>query len=120
MSNKTYTQVTLDQMKEVLKTSKGWQLKTEPNSREFIFEFPLSRTPNIIIRVCSSIVENEISRDCGKDAIRVFAYDIAKGKGYIKTKRVYRIGTWAKNLEKTVMDVYTQAKARRNKSLITY
>lgn len=115
MSNKEYCTITLDEMKEVLQEEKGWQIKTEPNSREYIFEFPLSASPNIIIRVCSSILENELSRNCGKDAIRVYAYDIQAGRGWIKTKRVYRIGTWRKNLHKTIMDVFTQAKARRDK-----
>jgi hypothetical protein len=113
MSNKHYAVVTLNEMKEELKSEKGWRLKTEPNSREFIFEFPLSTTPHIIVRVCSSIVENELSRKCGKDAIRVFAYDIKNGKGWIKTRRVNRIGTWRKNLKAAVMDVFCQAKARR-------
>jgi hypothetical protein len=115
MSNKTYRNVSLIEMQSVLCADKGWQIKTEHNSREYLFEFPLSTSPNIIIRVCSGIIENGNSRDCGKDAIRVFAYDIENKKGWIKTKRVYRIGTWEKNLRNAVTKCFEAAKARRDR-----
>lgn len=115
MSNKTFCNVTLQDMKKVLKADKGWTITNEPNSKEYIFQFPLTNTPHIIIRVCSGITSDGNSRGCGKDAIRIYAVDIKNHKGYIKTKRVYRIGTWKKNLTKSVMTCFKQAKARRNK-----
>jgi hypothetical protein len=114
MSNKTYQMVTIEEMKEVLKAEKGWVRTTEPRSCEYFFEFPLSNSPHIVIKVASSITANGISRGVGKDAIRVFAVDTQKQKGYISTKRVYRIGTWRDNLRKAVTAVYESAKARRD------
>lgn len=113
MSNKTYQTVTISELQNVLKAEKGWQCRTEPRSREYFFAFPLSTSPWIEIRVASSIVENGLSRGCGKDAIRVFAVDTKANKGYISTKRVYRIGTWEKNLVKAVTNCFEAAKARR-------
>jgi len=115
VSNKTYTVVSLNEIKDVLKSEKGWKIVTEPKSREYIFEFPLTESPHIVIRVCSSIIETGKSRDCGKDAIRIYAVDIKNHKGYIKTRRVYRIGTWKKNLQKTVLDCFYAAQQRRDK-----
>lgn len=114
MSDKTYQTVTLEDIKSVLQADKGWRIVEDPKSREYIFEFPLTASPWIVIRVASSITANGISRGCGKDAIRVFAVDTSKGKGYIKTKRVYRIGTWAKNLHRVTLDCFYQAKCRRD------
>lgn len=115
MSKKHFVFITLNQIKEVLKEEKGWVMKTEPTSREYFFEFPLKNIPWIVIRVASSITEMEIGRPRGKDAIMVYALDTKNNKGYIKTKRVYRIVTWKDNLQKTVMDCFRQAKERRNR-----
>lgn len=114
MSVKQYHTVTLTQIQEVL-SKPGWQLVTEPTSKEFIFEFPLSTSPEIVIRVCTSITESGISRGRGKDAIRVYAFNKKTNKGYIKTKRVYRIGTWEKNLKNAVWECFNNAKERRDR-----
>lgn len=115
MSNKHYTNVTLDEMKAVLRSDKGWNLVIEPNSKEYLFDFPLTSSPHIVIKVYSGITSDGNSRNCGKDAIRVFAVDIKNNRGYIRTKRVYRIGTWEKNLRKTVTNCFKAAQARRDK-----
>jgi hypothetical protein len=113
-TNKTYQTVTLEDIKSVLQADKGWKIVEDPKSKEFIFEFPLSASPWIVVRVASSIVSSGVSRGCGKDAIRVFAVDLKNNRGYIKTKRVYRIGTWAKNLHNAVLDCFYNAKCRRD------
>jgi len=114
MSNKTYQTVTLDDLRSVLREDKGWKMLTEARSREYFFAFPLSASPHIEVRVASSITEDGFSRGCGKDAIRVFAVDTKANKGYISTKRVYRIGTWEKNLRLAVTNCFEKAKARRD------
>jgi len=115
MSNKTYCNVTLEDIQSVLRADKGWQIQTEPRSKEYFFAFPLSASPHIQIRVASGITMNGFSRGCGKDAIRVFAVDTNANKGYIGTKRVYRIGTWEKNLKLAVMNCFEAAKNRRDR-----
>lgn len=114
MSNKTFYNVSLEEMKSVLRSDKGWELKTEDRSREYFFSFPLSSSPHIQIRVASGITANGHSRGCGKDAIRVFAVNTETNKGYISTKRIYRLPTWEKNLKAAVMNCFEQAKARRD------
>jgi len=114
MSNKQFYNVSLDEMQSVLRSDKGWELKAEDRSREYFFSFPLSNSPHIQIRVASGITANGQSRGCGKDAIRVFAVDTKANKGYIKTKRIYRLPTWKKNLIAAVTNCFEQAKSRRD------
>lgn len=113
MSNKTFYNVSLEEMKLVLRAEKGWMLQTEDRSREYFFVFPLSNSPHIQIRVASGITDNGHSRGCGKDAIRIFAVDTKANKGYIKTKRIYRLPTWRDNLVKAVTNCFNDAIARR-------
>ena len=115
MEKKHFVTISLDEMKDVLCVEKGWEVITEPNSREYYFDFHLTRSPWIVIRVASSITENGIGRGCGKDAIRVYAVDTKNKKGYIKTKRVYRIVTWKQNLQKAVLECFNNAKERRDR-----
>lgn len=115
MSMKTYTNVTLAEIENVLRTDKGWKKVVTGGTREYVFEFPLSTSPWIVVRVCSGIIENGNSRGCGKDAIRVFAVNKKTDKGWISTKRVYRIGTWEKNLRKAVTNCFNEAKNRRDR-----
>ena len=116
MSNKEFCNVTIEEMQSVLRAEKGWSIELEPGSREYFFQFPLTKTPHLVIKVATGITKNGNSRGCGKDAIRVFAVDTKNSIGYIKTKRVYRIGTWRNNLEKAVMDCFSKAKERRDKA----
>jgi hypothetical protein len=113
MSNKTFYNVSLEEMKSVLQAEKGWQLQNEPRSREYFFAFPMSNSPHIQIRVASGITANGQSRGCGKDAIRVFAVDTKANKGYISTKRIYRLPTWSTNLRNAIMNCFEQVRARR-------
>ena len=116
MSDKTYRNVTIDQIKNVLRADNGWNVViSDGYTKEFVFEFPLTTSPHIVIRVCSGILANGQSRGRGKDAIRVFALDTKNKCGYIKTKRVYRIGTWEKNLKKAVTNCFNDAKNRRDR-----
>jgi len=111
----SYYNVSLTEMKTLLLAEKGWSLVANDQSREYIFSFPLSNSPNIQVRVCSGITANGHSRGCGKDAIRVFAVNTATDKGYISTKRVYRLDTWEKNLKAAVTNCFLAAKARRDR-----
>jgi len=114
MSLKNFCPVTLEQMRGVLTAQKGWNLDIIDGTKEYVFVFQLSNSPHIEVRVCSGITFDGRSRGCGKDAIRVFALDTKAGRGYIKTKRVYRIQTWEKNLRAAVLNCFEQAKERRD------
>jgi len=115
MGLKNYHNVTMDELREVLKEEKGWFRHIPEGSKEYAFDFKLSNARHIVIRVCSGITMTGYSRGRGKDAIRVFALDTKANKGYIKTKRVYRIQTWKTNLEKAVWNCFNQAKERRDR-----
>ena len=110
-----YTVIKLSEIMEVLDATKGWKIvDVDANTKEYIFEFPLTSRPHIVVRVCSSIhKESNASRKVGKDAIRVFAVNNKTGKGWISTTRVYRVEGWRDNLKKTVMKVFTEAKNRK-------
>ena len=111
----TYTKITLKEMEEVLSSSKGWQKRMTPKSKEYLFVFPLSGHPWIEIQVYSSIGIRGNSRASGRDAIRVFAVDIGKNCGYIKTIRVLRVEGWRKNLQAAVLSVFNDAQKRLQK-----
>jgi len=115
MGLKNYHNVTMDELREVLTAEKGWDLDMTPGTKEYLFQFELTNSPHIVIRVMSGITYGGNSRGCGKDAIRVFAFDTKNCKGYIKTKRVYRIGSWEKNLRAAVLNCFNQAKERRDR-----
>ena len=109
-----YTAISLPEIKEVLREEKGWRINNLAKGNEFVFEFPLSTRPHIIIRVCSSIKRNnEDCRECGEDAIRVYAFNSIQNKGWIATKRVYRVEGWRNNLTNTVTAIFKQATERK-------
>ena len=85
----TYCRISASEMKELLKTEKGW--KTELAGKEIVFCFNLNSHKEIQVKVFSSITDKEwIGRDIGKDAIRVCAVNVARNCGWVKVARVYR------------------------------
>ena len=104
-----FTPVTLDEMKDHLKASKGWILKESPKSHEYYFAFPIRLNPDIEVHVQSTITRSGVSRGRGKDAIRVYAVDVKNERGYIRTRKVLRVQNWRDNLEDAIMDIFTQA-----------
>ena len=108
----TYTAISLPEIQEVLKAEKGWI--EDASGNEIVFRFALSTRPYINVVVCSSLrKDNQDCRECGKDAIRVFAVNNMLKKGWISTRRVYRVAGWRKNLVNTVTDVFNQAVNRK-------
>jgi|DEB0MinimDraft_6_1074348.scaffolds.fasta_scaffold99636_2 hypothetical protein len=104
-----YTTITETQMNELLKSDKGWKQTTTAKTKELVYEFPLKQD-GIVIKVYSSIARGQ-SRKKGTDAIRVCA--VKGDKGWVKAPRVLRVEGWRDNLKTRVLDVITQAKARR-------
>jgi hypothetical protein len=100
----TYYEISEEEMTSVLSK---WTIVEDTNARELVFDFSIGQ--GVSIRVFSSITRGS-ARKCGGDAIRVCA--VRNGKGFIKSKRVYRIGTWEKNLKKAVNSVIEQARER--------
>jgi hypothetical protein len=106
MRANSYKQVTEEEIRECL--GKWTQVQPE-GTRELCFEFPLR--DGVVLR-CMTSVSAGVARKKGGDAIRVFALDTKRGKGYISTKRVYRTQRWSDNLRKAGLAVFTEAKAR--------
>jgi len=108
----TYTAISLPEIQEVLREDKGWKIDSTGN--EIVFKFALTTRPYINVVVCSSLrKDNQDCRAVGKDAIRVYAVNVIRNRGWITTHRVYRVEGWRKNLQKTVMEVFTQAQNRK-------
>jgi len=109
-------EITKEDFEQVLKEEKGWTLNNESTAKEYVYDFPLSSRPHIVVRVCSSINKhNDTRRACGKDAIRVFSVNIKKNIGWIKTKRVYRTEGWKKNLQTAILNCFNAARERADK-----
>ena len=99
-------------MKDFLKAEKGWKADDKQH-QEVVFNYNLKNYPHILVRVYSGIkADDQQSRGCGKDAIRVCAVNLATDRGFIKTSRVYRVNGWQANLKNRVCDVINQAEKR--------
>lgn len=112
-----YYNIKASEMRGVLKAEKGWkEVSFDLNgTKEIIFEYPLKKFPFLVIKVCSGIkVGDEESRDCGKDAIRVFCVNNNTKKGWIGTKRTYRTTGWAENLKNNIQNCINEAEFRAN------
>ena len=111
----TYTNVTIEQMREMLRSDKGWKESTgdgsQYNTKEQVFSCPLKRYPFILLRVYTGIVDGQ-SRAVGQDAIRVCAVNLKTQRGFVKAKRVHRVEGWRDNLKKRVIQVITDAHGR--------
>lgn len=105
-----YTIVTIQEMEEFLKADKGWT-KHKPLGQEVHFDFrrkSITGTGEFVIRVFSSIPSDGVSRNCGKDAIRVSIVALVDGKdkGVRKFPRVTRQENWRKYLKQRVMEAF--------------
>jgi len=107
----TYRNITIEEMRELLRSEKGWKEGATKNSKEVVFSHNLKRYPFILLRVYSGIVNGE-SRGVGRDAIRVCAVNVKTDRGFIKAKRVHRVEGWRNNLEKRVIQVITESHKR--------
>lgn len=107
----TYTNVTIEQMREILRVDKGWKETHEPKTKETVFYCPLVRYPFVHLKVYTGIVEGQ-SRGVGKDAIRVCSVNMKYKSGWIKAKRVHRVEGWRDNLKKRVVQVITDSHGR--------
>lgn len=110
-----YTNITMQEMDDLLTPDKGWIKNVVGN--EYIYDFHLAKYP-VIVKVASSIrVDSNRARNKGSDAIRVFAVTKAstdvKAKvtgGLCKAKRVYRVEGWRDNTKAQVIYMIAQAK----------
>ena len=103
-----YTEITLAQVREFLKPEKGW-IETDPPGQEAYFDFIKN---SLIIRVHSSIANQDTSRACGKDAIRVSIVAQVGDRvvGLRSFPRVTRQEHWRRNLKKRVMEAFDYIK----------
>ena len=100
----TYTEVNLEQFDELLKAEKGW--KKEISGKEFVYDYEMTRFPNIVIKVLTSIkTDTSAARKVGQDAIRVFVVRKVgkKFRGYAKQVRVNRTMNWRDNVKKAFL-----------------
>ena len=113
-------EITLAEMDNHLKSSKGW-IK-EVCGYEYVYTFKIPSIPCVLIKVMSSISTGN-KKNKGSDDIRVFAVktDI-NGKiicGYIKKQRVRKTTEWKANLINAYMIVLAQVRVRARKDSVT-
>lgn len=93
-----YKHIDFDEMHKLLQCDYGFRQVELEGTTEHVYGKIVA--PNLCLRVYTSIVYKG-SRGVGEDAIRVcLVYRRPDGeiKGVGRTKRVYRIDTWKKNL----------------------
>lgn len=105
-----YTEITLGQFREFLKKDKGWK-EVAPAGQEIYFDFIKD---GFTIRVHSSILCS-VSRNCGKDAIRVSIVleSLEKTAGIKRFPRVTRQQNWQSHLKGRVMAAFEYIKTIR-------
>ena len=114
----TFTEITLAEMQEHLRESKGWVI-TDTNCNEYVFDYSVNSNPNVIIRVYSSIHKNsDTARGVGQDAIRTMALlKISDGppiqvRGLVASLRTNRTTNWRINLKARIVEVIALALRR--------
>jgi predicted ATP-grasp superfamily ATP-dependent carboligase len=112
----TYTDISIGQMREVLRRDKGWREVELDNVREYVFDWPIKsegEDTGCVVRVYTSISKwGNHSRGCGADAIRVCAVNLRTGKGLKKAKRVNRTDGWQDRLKDRVLAVVENIRGR--------
>lgn len=101
-----YVDITLDEMKEVLRPEERWACIGE-GQREYYFEKRfLPPRPDLVIQVWSSIsTATKGSRSCGSDCIRINGLRNKKAGSWqplSKSISVYRVIGWKNNLLKAI------------------
>jgi hypothetical protein len=112
---KRYIQIKLNEFDELLKTENGWERNIA--GKEYVYDYNPPLYPKVIIKVLSSITEGDnVTRSCGKDAIRVFAVVINEAgsvlRGLTKSRRVYRTKNWRDNVKQAYIETLELVKKR--------
>lgn len=112
----TYTDIDIEEMREIFDPVKGWVEPDLENVREFVFDWPVKcrgEDTGCVVRVYTSISKyGEHSRGCGRDAIRVCGVNLRTDKGVKRTPRVYRTAGWQDRVKSRVIDVMENIRSR--------
>jgi len=105
----SYTEITQKEFEYVLshlgKVGYTWEKLDEPNAKENVYMVSIN---DIHIKVFSSIVDG-ISRNVGKDAIRVVGWDLQSDRPISASEgRVNRTDKWAENLKSRIQTVVSK------------
>jgi hypothetical protein len=85
---------------------KNWKENNDLSGNEIIYDFSIVNTSKVI-RVYTSISKtSQTMREKGKDAIRLFLFDVIEQKPKSKSFRVYRTENWKENLKNKVNILY--------------
>lgn len=107
-----YVPVTELEFDNVLKASKGWKKEETEGTKEVVYNCRMKSKP-FTIKVFSSIKKTDgVSRDCGKDAIRICAINHNTETGAAKSVRVYRVPNWEERLQTKVTNLWTELSNR--------
>jgi len=103
-----YVPIPENEMVEFLSAQGFSEIPTPPNQEMVFSKLLVKGQYPICLRVYTSVVRGE-ARDCGEDAIRVCLVTKVKDKdqkeavrGFGKSKRVYRVEGWKKNLQSRI------------------
>lgn len=108
-----YVNIKIEQVRELLKAEKGW-VETVESGKEHVFTYTLKKSPNVVIKVWSSVHDMQTmtlgdycaaSAKRGGDSIKVCAVDTVANKGLRKTPRIHRSGDWQKRIKDRVIEL---------------
>jgi hypothetical protein len=109
--------ITREEMDSYLTTQKGWV--RNKSGYEYVYDYIMTKVPNVMIKILSSVNTGEGKSNKNSDAIRIFAVKTdSKGKivgGYIRKQIVFKTETWREDLKKAYMSVRSQVFIRARK-----
>ena len=98
----TYVTITEMEMDTLFKAEKNWSKHIEGG--EYVYHFTPKKSPDVTIKVFSSVTPNGVSRKCGRDAVRVVAVNNKTNRGIIKNGRVNRTANWEERVKTKVLE----------------
>lgn len=102
--------ITIEEFKSFL-SKEGW-IETDPQAREYVFQFSLKKTPRVVIKVYSAIAKKE-ENPPDRQQIKVFAIDLEKKKPLTKAIHLNKGPEWRNQLQNIILQTFYLAQQRR-------
>lgn len=100
----TYVPITELEFDVVCKESKGWVKVYQ--GVELVYQYTTKKNPDVVVKIYSSITRNNgLSRQVGKDAIRICAVNTVTNRGVLKSGRVNRVVGWQDRVKSRVLEL---------------
>lgn len=103
----SYVTILESEFDAIFLPERHWVKEINDYTKEIIYTKRFISKPNVVVKVYSSIHKKDgLSRECGKDSIKVCAVNTKTNKGVVKSNRINRVPGWDVRLKAKVTDVW--------------